>query len=180
MSKATIAGFISAFLFCVLVGGGIFWALRNPPSSQPPPAKKRPLKRKLAFTTDPKEAIERGNQAERKGRWEEAISWYRLASNNLPQGYSLRGYVRYRQAYCRYQLGEYLKAKKILEWALNHYPNMPNLDNALFLMAQIYTKLGDFEKAYKTYNTIIRMFPQRKKEAQKKQSALPYSPKSTK
>jgi len=71
MSKATVAGFISAFLFCILVGGGIFWALRNPilvgggifwalrnpPSSQPPPAKKSHLKRKLAFTTDPQRRV---------------------------------------------------------------------------------------------------------------------------
>ena len=178
MSKSTLAGIISAFLFCLLVGGGVYFLL--PPSPPLPPkstpAKKKIIKPKLAFTTDPKEAMERGEQAEKEGKWEEAISWYRLAGNNLPRGHFLRGYVRYRQAYCRYQLGEYLTAKNILEWALNHYPNMPHLDDALFLMAQIYTKLGDFEKAYKTYNTIIRMFPPRKKEAKERQSNLPYSP----
>ena len=60
-----------------------------------------------------------------------------------------------------------------LEYALNHFPDMPSLDNALFLMAQIYTKVGDFDKADKTYNTIIRMFSFRAEEAKNLKAQLP-------
>ena len=131
------------------------------------------VQRKLAYTSDPTRLMDRAINAETKGEFKEAIIWYDLARLNLNDTDPRKGVVYRRKAYCYYNLGDYPRARKTLEYGLNHYRNMPDLDDALFLMAKIYEKMGDFELARKTYNTIIRMFPPRQEEAKKLQSQLP-------
>ena len=177
MNRSTLAGIVVAFLLTLAIGiSGVIFL-----SHQKPRTKKAPIKelseisgRKIAYISDPDYLIREAEKAEKKGDWQEALMWYRLATYNLAKGDAIRGYVQYRKAYCRYQLGDYVGALGVLEWTLNHYQAFPHLDDALFLMAQLYTKVGDFEKAYKTYNTIIRIFPSRAEEAKSKQKNLPY------
>jgi len=131
------------------------------------------IQRKLAYTSDPARLLKKAEDAETKGEFREAIIWYDLARLNLNERDPRKGFAYYRKANCYYNMADYPKARETLEYALNHYRSMPELDNALFLIAKIYEKMGDFELARKTYNTIIRMFPPREEEAKKLQSQLP-------
>jgi len=170
----SIIGFIIVVIFCAIIALTFYFLqtkdhkgqIRTKPKTQE-------VKSKLAFTTDPDKLREQALKAEAMSNWESALSWYNLLFMNLAQSDSTRGWVAYRQAFCYYNLGVLLQAKERLEYALNNYPNMPEVDNALFLIAQIYAKIGEFENAYKTYNTIIRLFPNRAEEAKAKQSQLP-------
>ncbi len=131
------------------------------------------IKRKLAYTSDPKRLLKKAGEAEGRGDWGEALTWYNLLTTNLGEQDPRKGFVYYRKAYCLFQLGDYPKARTAMEYGLNHCRDMPQLDDALFLMARIYSKIGDFDLTNKTYNTIIKMFPARSEEAKKLQSQLP-------
>jgi len=131
------------------------------------------LKRKLAYTSDPRQLLEKARESEGRADWEGALAWYNILVNNLRDDDPRKGLVYHRRAFCYYQLEDYPRARVSMEYGLNHFRDLPQVDSALFLMAQIYSKLGDFELADKTYNTIIKMFPHRAEEAKNLQSQLP-------
>jgi len=176
----TLIGLVCAVIFCAIIAITFYFLHtkdQKKPTSTKPVAQPKTQEpdRKLAFTIDPDKLRERALEAEALANWESALRWYNLLFINLAQSDSTRGWVAYRQALCYYNLGVLLQAKERLEYGLNNYPNMPEVDNALFLIAQIYAKIGEFENAYKTYDTIIRLFPNRAEEAKAKQSQLPSS-----
>jgi len=133
----------------------------------------RTLERKLAFTGDPDRNMERALSAEGRGDLEGALYYYKWLGKSLPEKDPRKGWAIYKEASCYYEMGNYLLAQQTLEYALNHYPGMAQVDSALFLMARIYIKLGNFDYADKTYDTLIRMFPNRAEEARQKKAQLP-------
>ncbi len=150
-----------------------FLPSKNPAANK---ASTQVLQRKLAYTSDPGALMKRAAQAESKGDWKGALDWYKIVIGSMNDTDPRKGYAYYRKAYCSFQLQDYEQAQKSLEYGLNNFPQMSNMDDALFLMAQIYVKQGNFDYAYKTYNTIIKMFPRRADEARKLQSQLPPQP----
>jgi tetratricopeptide (TPR) repeat protein len=176
MKKNTVLGIVAAIAFCAVVALAFYFlAHKNKPGhgkTQAGQASHAP-QRKLAFSGDPDRNIEKAQEAEGKGDWASALYYYRYLSESLPDKDLRKGWATYKEALCLYNQGSFEAAKTDSEYALNHFPDMPSVDNALFLMAQIYTKLGDFDEADKTYNTIIRMFAFRADEAKNLKAQLP-------
>lgn len=164
-------------LICAGIGVGIYFLtthyLAQPRKGPGKKITRKTLQRKLAYSSDPSRLLEKAREAEARYDYKTALEWYNILLKNLREDDLRRGTVYYRRAFCYYQLEDYVRAKNTMEYGLNHYPDMLELDDALFLMAKIYTRLGDFEPADKTYNTIIRLFPQRADEARQAQSQLP-------
>jgi len=177
MKNKAIIGIIAGVIFCILAGLGFFFlGVRKPPEepAQPGlPGQIKNIKRKLAWTSDPDRNLRKAETAEARGDWKGALYYYNYLAKTLPMEDPRKGYASYKEALCYYNLGDYVRARRSLEFALNLFPDMPQIDRALFLMAQIYTKFGDFTLADKTYNTIIRMFPSAAQEAKEKQQQLP-------
>ena len=176
MKKNTVLGILAAVAFCAVVALAFYLlAYKNKPGHGKTQAGQasQTLQRKLAFSGDPDRNIENAQAAEGRGDWDSALYYYRYLSQSLPDKDMRKGWATYKEALCLYNKGSFEAAQINLEYALNHFPDMPSVDNALFLMAQIYTKLGDFDKADKTYNTIIRMFDFRADEAKSLKAQLP-------
>lgn len=131
------------------------------------------LKRKLAFSSDPDRNLARAEKSEAKSDWKNALYYYDFLANNLPPTDPRKGYAFYKKALCYYNLNDIPRAKSSVEYALNHFPDMSQTDQALFLIAKIYINLEQYGNADKTYQTIIRIFPHRAEEAKKMRAMLP-------
>jgi len=177
MKKKAILGVIAALIFVAasLAVFGYFFMKKPAPSKSQAELQKQigKLERKLAFTGDPDRNMEKAQAAEGRADWEGALYYYKWLGNSLPERDPRKGWAIYKEAFCYYNMGNYQLAQQTLEFALNHYPEMAQVDSALFLMAQIYSKLGNFDYADKTYDTLIRMFPNRGEEAGQKKAQLP-------
>jgi len=177
MKKNTILGIVVAVVFCITIGMVfVFLAAKDRKSKRQKESLKNEIKklhRKLAFTSDPERNMRRAQEAEGKADWGNALYYYRYLAESLQETDPRKGFSYYKEAQCYFNLNDYSRARRTLEYALNHYPDMSQTDNALFLMAQIYIKVGEFTNAYKTYNTIIRLYPYRAEEAKQLQQQLP-------
>jgi len=177
MKKNTILGIVAAVVFCIAVGMVfVFLAAKDLKSKHRKDSLKneiRNLQRKLAFTNDPDRNLRKAQEAEGKSDWQNALFYYRFLAESLHETDPRKGFAYYKEAQSYYNLNDYGRARRTLEFALNHYPDMSQTDKALFLMAQIYIKFGEFTNAYKTYNTIIRLYPYRAEEAKQLQQQLP-------
>jgi outer membrane protein assembly factor BamD (BamD/ComL family) len=182
MKKQVTILMVGSFLLMVLMPVAAYVALvsfKTEPAKQTTEKPPEVLERKLAFTNDPDRILALATSSEGKGDWKEAAKLYSLLSHNVSNYDNRKGYAEYRIALCYYNLQDYARAKDQLEYALNNFPDMPQVDSALFLMAKIYCKVGDFAKAEKTYNTIIRMFSFRADEAKILKAKLPQNLRGT-
>jgi|GEM_PF-3097160 tetratricopeptide (TPR) repeat protein len=177
MNRKQIIKIVLVFIICAGTAIAIYFgAIHHFSREKKTIAKKydsSKIKRKLAYTSDPVQLMQKASDAEALKDWKQALQWYYILLQNLSDTDPRKGMAYHRRAFCFYQLGQYEQAKNTLEFGLNNFPDMPDLDEALFLMAKIYTNLKQYELAYKTYNTIIRMFPARAEEAKQLQSQLP-------
>jgi len=175
MKKRTVRGLIVGAILCVAAGGVfLFIYLKDHPGSKKPaPGKAGEIRRKLAFTGDPEKNMELAQKYEAEGDFDRALYHYQFLAKSLPERDMRKGWASYKEAFCYYQKGNYPLAKLTLEYALNKDPEMPSIEDALFLMAEIYARLREFDKADKTYNTIIRLFAHRAAEAKALQKLLP-------
>jgi len=177
MKKNTILGIVVAVVFCITIGMVfVFLAAKDLKTKRQKESLKNEIKklhRKLAFTNDPDRNMRKAQEAEGKADWKNALYYYRFLAESLHDTDPRKGFAYYKEAQCYYNLNDYGRARLTLEYGLNHYPDMSQADKALFLMAQIYIKSGEFTNAYKTYNAIIRLFPYRAEEAKQLQQQLP-------
>jgi TolA-binding protein len=178
MNRKTILGVIVALLFCTIIAGAfIILAEKKQHARREKESFKeevRKLQRKLAFnSSDPDRNFTKAKNAEGRSDWEDALYYYKFLAGSLPENDPRKGYSYYKEAQCYYNLNDFGRARRSLEFSLNHYPDSPQTDSALFLMAQIYLKFGEFTNAYKTYGAIMRIFPYRADEAKKLQDQLP-------
>ncbi len=106
------------------------------------------------------------------GNWKSAKSSYLdlLGKTSIfdPQ----RPEILYDLAVCHYELKEYKQAQYRLEQLVREHKEYPGLDEALFMLADVYEKQGQVEKAVAVYSQIKDMFPARSREAGEKLEAL--------
>ncbi|GAU08727.1 tetratricopeptide repeat protein [Desulfoplanes formicivorans] len=85
-----------------------------------------------------------GGVLRKRGQWKDAVTYYKRAMEIVPDDWGLA----YNLAMAYFQGEQYQKAREYIEAALEHYPELLNLDADIpYNICMIYYKLGQYSEA---------------------------------
>lgn len=94
----------------------------------------------------------------RQRDYEAALAGFRFYLELHGQS-ALAGNAQYWIGECQYRLGRYKEALESFYNVMSYYPLSPKLPASTLKIGQIYTKLGDKEKARMMYERVIDQYP---------------------
>ncbi|CAL1540162.1 unnamed protein product [Lymnaea stagnalis] len=121
--------------------------------------KSRPILISDCPMADPSSLREKGNEAFKVGKYEEALSYYTQALSEAPLKDLEKAVVYKNRAACFLKMEKYQEAANDATQSLDLAPNDPK---ALFRRCQAYEHLGKIEEAYKDSVLLIKVDPQNK------------------
>ncbi len=113
----------------------------------------------------------------RQRDYEAALAGFRFYLELHGQS-ALAGNAQYWIGECQYRLGRYKEALESFYNVMSYYPLSPKLPASTLKIGQIYTKLGDKEKARMMYERILDQYPDLAEAEVARRALELYSPKN--